>query len=84
MWWYTPLIPAFWRQSHADLRVHGQATEQVPGQPSLDSEGVGKQKGGNRIRWEGHVPAPTSSSFGHVALALESRLERTTGTIDAG
>ena len=24
------------------------------------------------------------SSFGHVALALESRIEGTTGTIDAG
>ena len=36
--------------------------EQVPGQPSLGSEGVGKQKAGdNVIEQGGHVPAPASS-----------------------
>jgi hypothetical protein len=45
-----PLIPAFRRQSHADLLVQGQSREQVPGQPSLGSEGIGKQKVSNRIR----------------------------------
>jgi hypothetical protein len=34
-------------------------------------------------RTRGHVPA-TASSFGHLALALESRIEGTTETTDAG
>jgi hypothetical protein len=39
-----------------------QSTEQVPGQPSLGSEGVGKQKAGDYVREQGgHVPAPASS-----------------------
>jgi hypothetical protein len=49
----------------------------VPGQPSLGSEG--KQKAGdNVIEQRSYVPAPASrelGSFGHVVLALESRIE---------
>jgi hypothetical protein len=65
-----------------------QFTGQVLGQPSLGSEGVGKQKAGDdAIEQGGHVPilqAAWLGSFGHVALAFESRIEGTTGTIDAG
>ena len=40
----------------------GQSTEQVPGQPRLGKEEVGKQKDGdNVIEQGGHVPAQTSS-----------------------
>jgi hypothetical protein len=36
--------------------------KQVPGQPSLDSDGVGKHKtGDNVIDQGGHVPAPANS-----------------------
>jgi len=53
-------------------RVQGQSTEQHPEQPSLGSEGVGKQKASDDIiEQEGHVPVPTSSRTQHVALALE-------------
>jgi len=52
------------RQSHADLWLQ----EQVPGQPSSGSEGVGKQSAGdNKIKQghgvgeAGHVPVPASS-----------------------
>jgi hypothetical protein len=38
------------RQSYVDVSVQSQSTEQVPGQPSLGSERVGKQKADNRIR----------------------------------
>ena len=49
-----------------------QSTEQDPGQPSLGSKGVGKQKTSNDVIEQGsHVPAPASRSFGHVALGLE-------------
>ena len=46
-------------------------------------ETTGKQKAGDNVIEQGHVPAP-ASSFGHMALALESRIEGTTGTIDVG
>jgi hypothetical protein len=46
-------LSAFRRQSHADLWVQGQSTEQVPGQPSLDSEWVGKQKAGDNVIEQG-------------------------------
>ena len=43
--------------------VQGKSTEQVPGQPILDSEGVGKQKAGDNIVKQGdHVPAPANSN----------------------
>ena len=42
----TPLIPG---DRHADLCVQGQSTEQDPGQPSLGSEGVGKQKASDNV-----------------------------------
>jgi hypothetical protein len=49
---------------------------------------TGKQKASdNVIVQAGHVLIPASSrnsSFSHVALALELRMEGTTGTIDAG
>jgi hypothetical protein len=47
---------------------------------------VGKQKAGNRIRGSMLQPqrAAELGSFSHVALALESRREGTTGKIDAG
>jgi hypothetical protein len=66
--------------------VQGQSSEHVPGQTSLGSEGVGKQNTNNRIRRTMFQPqqAPEHSSFGHVALALESRIKGTIGTIDAG
>jgi hypothetical protein len=36
--------------------------EQVPGQPSLGSEGIGKQKAGDIvIKQGGHIPDPASS-----------------------
>jgi hypothetical protein len=49
-----PLIPAFRRQSHADL----ESTEHVPEQSTLSSEGVGKQKAGDNVieQW-GHDSA---------------------------
>jgi hypothetical protein len=49
---------------------------QVSGHPSLGRERVGKQKFGDK--------ATELCSFGHVALALESIIKGTTGTIDAG
>jgi hypothetical protein len=55
------------------------STEQIPGQPSLGSEGGGKQKAGNRIR--GAIlqaqQVAEIGSFSHVALALQSRIEGT-------
>ena len=61
--------------------------EQVPGQPSLGSEGVGKQKtGDNVIEQGGHVPVPASSraqQLWYMALALESRIKGTTGKTDS-
>ena len=52
----------------------------VPGQPSLSGTGNHQiQKAGEGvIEQGGHVPVPASSrtgSFGHVVLALESRIE---------
>jgi hypothetical protein len=41
------------------LEFKDQSTEQVPGQPSLGSEGVEKQKAGNKEG--GDVPASPSS-----------------------
>lgn len=68
--------------------VQGQSTKQVPEQPSLGHEGVRKQKAGDNVIEQGDMLQPLQAvglgSFGHVALALESRLEGTTGTIDAG
>jgi hypothetical protein len=53
-------------------------------QPSLGSKGVGKQKVSDGIiRTRGPQQATDLCSFGHVALALESRIEGTTRTIDA-
>jgi hypothetical protein len=59
---------------------------QVPGQPSRVSEGGRKQKAGDNVIEQGFQLQQVAelSSFGHVALALESRIEGTTGTIDAG
>jgi hypothetical protein len=40
----------------------GQSSEQVPGQPSLGTEAVEKQKAGNNVIEQGsHVPGPASS-----------------------
>ena len=68
--------------------VQGQSTEQNPGQPSVGSEGVGKQKAGNNVIEQGAtsqlLQAAELGSFSHVALALESRIEGITGTVDAG
>ena len=49
------------------------AIDWVPGQPSLSSEGHQKA-GEDVIEQGGHVPAP-ASNFGHVVLALESKME---------
>lgn len=53
----------------------------------LYCKGIGKKKAGNnKIEQGNHVPAPETAelgNFGHVALVLESRIEETTGTIDA-
>ena len=72
--------------SLADLWVQGQSIEQVPGQPSLGSEGVGEQKTGDNVieeaRSQAHKAAELSS-FGHVALTLEVRIEGTTGKMEA-
>jgi hypothetical protein len=55
----TSLIPG---DRHADLCVQGQSTEQDPGQPSLGSEGVGKQKASDNVIVQGgHVLVPASS-----------------------
>jgi hypothetical protein len=47
---------------------------------------VGKQKTKNRIKGAMFQPqqAAEYSSFTHVALTLESSIEGSTGTIDAG
>ena len=68
-----------------------KSTKQVPGQPSLGSEEVGKQKAGDNVIKQGGVgvvvvmfqpqQAAELCSFGHVALALESRIEENTGTM---
>jgi hypothetical protein len=43
-------------------QVQGQSTEQDPGQPSLLSEGVGKQKASDSvIKQRSYLPAPASS-----------------------
>jgi hypothetical protein len=80
--------PSIQRQSHADLWVQGQSTEQFPGWPSLGNEGVGKQKAGNNVKEKGIMFRPQQAaelhSFGTVALAFELRIEGTTETIDAG
>ena len=59
-----------------------KSTKQVPGQPSLSSEGVGKQKAGDNVKDKGVMFKPKQAaefeSFSHVALALESKLEGTT------
>ena len=69
--WYMPLIPAFRKQSLNDLWVQGFSTEQVPGQSSLGSARVGKQKtGDNVIEVWGHI-ATSASSFDHVALSAK-------------
>ena len=81
-----PLFPAFRRQSHADLRVQGPSTKQIPEQPSLGSEGVGKQKAGDNAIEQGAggmfqlQQAAELSSFSHMAMVLEE----VAGTIDAG
>ena len=47
---------------HADLHVQGQSTEKDPGEPSLGSEGVGKQKTSDYVIVQGgHVLVPASS-----------------------
>ena len=72
--------------SLADLWVQGQYVEQVPGQPSWGSKGVGEQKTGDNVI-EGAMSqaqqAAEPSSFVHVALALEAKIEGATGKIDA-
>jgi hypothetical protein len=47
--------------------VQGQSTEQVLGQPSLVSEGVGKQEAGKRIREPCSIP---SKQWNLAALAM--------------
>jgi hypothetical protein len=71
------LTPAFRRQRHEDLSVQGQSSEQVPGQPSLASEGAGKQKVHNRIRRAVFQPQQEAElcNFGPVSLALESKID---------
>jgi hypothetical protein len=53
----------------ADLWVQGQSTEQVPGQPSLGSEGVGKQKAGDNIIKQDFIIKTCSSSSKQQDLA---------------
>ena len=72
--------------SLADLWVQGQYVEQVPGQPSWGSKGVGEQKTGDNVIEEAISQAQKAaelSSFDHVALTLEVRIEGTTGKIEA-
>ena len=69
------------RQNHADLWVQGQSTEQVPGQPSLGSEGVGKQKAGDDVIEQGSMYQLQQAA---ELAALESVVEVVAGTIDAG
>jgi hypothetical protein len=52
--------------SHGDLSVQGQFTEQVPVQPGLGNEGVGKQKAGNRITG----PCSSPNKQNSTALAM--------------
>ena len=62
-------------------------SEQAPGQSGLSSEGVGQSKAGD-TRTRGPCSSSSkqqnSGSFSHMALALESRMEGTDGTVDAG
>ena len=62
------------------------SSKSVRGQPRLSSEVVEKPKAGDNVIEQGFQLQQVAelSSFGHVALALESRIEGTTGTIDAG
>lgn len=64
----------------------GQSTEQVSRKPTVDREGVGKEKGGKRIRGAmfQFQQAAEHDSFSHMALALERKIEGTSGTINAG
>ena len=65
--------------------VLDQSTEKVPGKLSLGSEpNHWKQKAGEDvIEQVSHVPAAGHGNFSHVTLALYSRIEKTTRTIDA-
>ena len=63
-----PLIPAFRKQSHADLWVQGQFTELVLRQPGLGSEPV--------IEPKKHVPVPASTSSGQLGSRLESHFDQ--------
>ena len=77
---------ALWIQSFADFWVQGQYIEQVPGQPSWGSKGVGEQKTGDNVIEEAMSQAQKAaelSSFVPVALTLEVRIEGTTGKIEA-
>jgi hypothetical protein len=67
------------KNSRSICRAHSRVAK------NKQCEGVGKQNAGDNVVEQGdHVPAPELSSFGDLALALESRIEETTGTIDAG
>ena len=66
----------------------GQSTEQVLGQPSLSSDGVGKEKAGDNVIEQGsHVPTPASSSTQQLqpcSSGFRVNIAGTAGTIDAG
>ena len=64
----------------SEFKVNLQSKFQV------GSERVGKQKAGNRLGVRGMFQAQQAeehSSFGYMAQTLESRIEGTTGTVDA-
>jgi hypothetical protein len=68
-----------------------KSTKQVPGQPSLSSEEVGKQKAGDNVIKQGGVgvvvvmfqpqQAAELCSFGHMAFALKSELKGLVGQL---
>ena len=83
------------QEMYIDLWVQDKSTEQVPGQWSLASKSTWKSEAGDGvITWGGPCnkmrrtvfqpqQAAELGSFDHVILALKSRTEETTGTIDA-
>ena len=89
--WYIHLIPGDRGKQiflTLQLLVQGQSIQQVQGQSSLGREGIRKQNAGDNVIEQGAIfqlqQAADFYNFNHVPLALESRIEETTWTVDAG
>jgi hypothetical protein len=61
VWLFTLFNHRTQETEHEDLGVQGQSTdtEQIPGQPSLGSEGVRKQKAGDDTIEQGPCSSPS-------------------------